>query len=70
MQEVNGMKYHSLYEYLGRAAGPSLGDKVNEVAIKQKQKFVQQDISNPSWSGKVFCYTKDFLDKYFEPKQD
>ena len=38
MQEINGKEYYSLYEYLGHAAGPTLGDEVNKVAVKQKQK--------------------------------
>ena len=66
MKTIDGKEYHSLYEYLGHAAGASLGDEVNEVAKKQKQKFVQQDVDNPSYTGKVFCYTKEFLDDYFK----
>ena len=69
MKTIDGKEYHSLYEYLGHAAGASLGDEVNEVAKKQKQKFVQQDVDNPSYTGKVFCYTKEFLDEYFAYKQ-
>ncbi len=38
MQIKNGIKYKSLYEYLGYAAGPELGNKVNEVAQKTKQR--------------------------------
>ena len=69
MKTINGRDYYSLYEYLGHAAGASLGDEVNEVAKKQKQKFVQQDVDNPSYTGKVFCYTKEFLEEYFAYKQ-
>ena len=47
MQVIDNKNYYSLYEYLGHAAGSSLGDEVNEVAIKQKQKFVQQHVENP-----------------------
>ena len=65
MQIKNGIEYHSLYEYLGYAAGPNLGDKVNEAAIKANQEYVTQKVSNPVYKGEVFCYTKKFLDEYF-----
>ena len=70
MQTVDGIEYHSLYEYLGKAAGPILGDEVNEAAIKHRQKFVQQQVSNPAYNGEVFCYTKKFLDDYFYAKEN
>tara|TARA_R110000803_G_scaffold3821_1_gene13061 strand:- start:130 stop:393 length:264 start_codon:yes stop_codon:yes gene_type:complete len=70
MQIRNKVEYHSLYEYLGKAAGPILGDEVNEAAIKHRQKFVQQQVSNPSYNGEVFCYTKKFLDDYFYAKEN
>ena len=65
MQIKNGIEYHSLYEYLGYAAGPSLGDKVNAAAIKANQEYVTQKVSNPVYEGEVFCYTTEFLDEYF-----
>ena len=37
MKNIDGRIYYSLYEYLGRPAGSSLGEEVNRVAIKQKQ---------------------------------
>ena len=66
MQIKNGVEYHSLYEYLGYAAGSSLGDKVNKAAIKTKQKYVTQEVKNPVFEGEVFCYTLEFLDEYFK----
>ena len=70
MKKIDGKIYHSLYEYLGHAAGPSLGDEVNKVAIKQKQKIVKQYVENPVYQGEVFCYTKEFLDEYFQYEQE
>ena len=70
MKKILGREYYSLYEYLGHAAGPALGEEVNKVAIKQKQKIVQQEVENKVYTGKVFCYTKEFLDEYFEYKQN
>jgi hypothetical protein len=65
MQIKNGIEYHSLYEYLGYPAGLKLGDEVNKVAMKNKQEYVTQKVSNPVYEGEVFCYTKEFLDEYF-----
>ena len=69
MKKIDGKIYYSLYEYLGHAAGSALGDAVNKVAIKQKQKFVQQYVKMKTYEGSVFCYTKEFLDEYFAFKQ-
>ena len=69
MKNIDGRIYYSLYEYLGSPAGPSLGEEVNKVAIKQKQKFVQQHVKMKTYEGSVFCYTKEFLNEYFEYKQ-
>ena len=70
MKKIDGKIYYSLYEYLGHAAGSALGDAVNKVAIKQKQKIVQQEVENKVYTGKVFCYTKEFLDEYFKYKKN
>ena len=70
MKKILGREYYSLYEYLGHAAGPALGEEVNKVAIKQKQKIVQQEVENKVYTGKVFCYTKEFLDEYFQSEQE
>ena len=65
MQIKDGIEYHSLYEYLGHAAGPDLGEKINKVAIKTKQEYVTQYIEQGGFKGNVFCYTTKFLDEYF-----
>ena len=70
MVSVNGVEYYSLYEYLGKAAGPNLGTKVNAEAINQTQPLVKQHIENPAYKGKVLCYTKKFLDSYFDKKHN
>jgi hypothetical protein len=70
MKKIDGKIYYSLYEYLGYAAGSSLGEEVNQVAIKLKQKFVKQYVENSLYQGEVFCYTKEFLDEYFHSKQE
>ena len=70
MKIKNGIEYHSLYEYLGHAAGPDLGDEVNKEAIKTKQKYVTQKVSNPLYEGEVFCYTKEFLNSFFKIQEE
>ena len=69
MKTVNGREYYSLYEYLGHPAGADLGAEVNEVAVKQKQEYVTQEVNMSTYKGKVFCYTKEFLEEYFAYKQ-
>ena len=69
MKKIDGKIYYSLYEYLGHPAGSTLGGEVNEVAKRQKQKFVQQYVKMKTYEGSVFCYTKEFLDEYFAFKQ-
>jgi hypothetical protein len=70
MQIKNRIEYHSLYEYLGYPAGPKLGDEVNKVAIKAKQKYVTQFIEQGDYHGDVFCYTTKFLDEYFNKQME
>jgi hypothetical protein len=65
MQEKNKIKYYSLYEYLGRAAGPELGKEVNAASKRTKQPIVTQHVEHGGYKGKVFCYTTKFLDEYF-----
>ncbi len=56
----------SIYDYLGKAGGPALGDKVNAYAQIRKQPFKQRSIKNRAYTGKVFLYTREFLDEYFK----
>lgn len=65
MITVKGIPYYSLYEYLGNPAGKELGRKVYDEAIAKKQTTKIQMIENSKYSGKVVCYTKEFLDEYF-----
>ena len=60
------MNYISLFDYLGKAAGPALGDRVNTYSQIHKQPFKQREISNPAYTGKVFLYKKSFLDEFFK----
>ncbi len=48
MTEENNLPYMmSLYDYLGKAAGPELGKEVCEVAVKLKETIQEREVSNP-----------------------
>ncbi len=59
----------SLYDYLGKAGGTVLGDKVNAYAQIRKQPFKQRYVENPVYTGEVFLYTREFLDEYFKVQE-
>jgi hypothetical protein len=58
----------SLYEYLGRAAGPELGKKVAEAAGKARVKIDSHYVENSRYKGDILKYPKEFLDSYFRPQ--
>lgn len=58
-------EYKSLYEYLGKRAGGTLGKIVFETAKQDKVVMRQQDVSNPRYTGKVMMYPVSWLDSYF-----
>jgi len=59
----------SLYDYLGRAAGPDLGEEVAKAATAEKIKISAKYVSNPKYSGEILMYPKKWLDKYFKVSQ-
>jgi hypothetical protein len=58
----------SLYNYLGRAAGKSLGGEVFRTAMVLKETVEERAISNPAYTGNVHLYRREFLDEYFGNK--
>ena len=58
----------SLYDYLGRAAGKSLGGEVFRTAMALKETVEERPISNPAYTGNVHLYRREFLDEYFNKK--
>ena len=58
----------SLYDYLGRAAGKSLGGEVFRTAMALKENVEEKAISNPAYTGNVHLYRREFLDEYFNKK--
>ena len=55
----------SLFEYLGKAAGSSLGKEVYEAALSKGVQMTTHHVSNRSYTGKILKYPKPFLDEYF-----
>ena len=58
-------KYLSLYDFLGKAAGKTLGAAVNIHAQSQNIPIQMKEISNPKYKGKVLMYPESFLKEYF-----
>jgi len=55
----------SLYDYLGRAAGPDLGWSVAKYAKNTGANIASREVSNPKYTGIVNLYERGFLDIYF-----
>ena len=56
----------SLYDYQGHPDQNGIGLKVNAYAQLKKHPYKQRDLELPNYTGKVFIYTKEFLDEFFE----
>ena len=55
----------SLYDYLGRAAGPELGKQVAAAAAQSNIQMQTRLVENPTYKGSVLLYPKPFLDQFF-----
>lgn len=58
----------SLYDYLGKAAGKTLGGEVFLTARTLKETVEERAISNSKYEGNVHLYRREFLDEYFGNK--
>lgn len=59
----------SLFDYLGHAAGASLGAAVYQTANRTKEKVEARQVETKTYKGKVMLYRKAFLVDYFKTKQ-
>ena len=59
-------KLLSLYDYLGKAAGMELGEKVFKASVAMNIKPESRDVETKTYCGKVMLYPKNFLDLYFQ----
>ena len=63
--EQNQVVFKSLYDYLGKRAGPELGKMVYQTAKQNKIPMQQREVSNPLYTGKIMMYPSDWLEQYF-----
>jgi hypothetical protein len=66
---MNKDEFLSLYDYLGKAAGPELGREVNSYAQSTNQPVRTREVSNLKYKGKVMLYTREFLDDCFKKEK-
>ena len=59
------MNMISLYDYLGRAAGPDLGKTVATAAAKAGIKSEIREVSHVGYKGPIMLYPRTFLDNFF-----
>jgi len=65
-KKENNMEMKSLYDYLGHAGGPELGQQVATAARKAGVKGEMREVSNPKYRGPVMLWPTAFLDLYFK----
>lgn len=63
-------EFISLYDYLGEAAGSSLGKQVAEYAKAKKVMPQKRYVSNKKYQGDVLLYPPAFLDDFFETNEE
>ena len=61
----NEREFLSLYDFLGKPAGPELGKEVYQIAKFLGEKVTFKDVSNPKYKGKIMCYPRTFLNYIF-----
>ena len=64
-KKTKNMNMISLYDYLGRAAGPDLGKQVAYAAAKAGIKSEIREVSHVGYRGPIMLYPKTFLDNFF-----
>ena len=66
---MNSEKFISLYEYLGKPAGPALGKEVVEAASKLKIPMEIRHVSTARYTGPIMLYPENWLIGYFSTGQ-
>ena len=65
ISKTENMDMISLYDYLGRAAGPDLGKTVATAAAKAGIKSEIREVSHVGYKGPIMLYPRQFLDNFF-----
>ncbi len=66
----NTEEYVSLFDFLGKSAGPEKGRLVYAAAKQANEIVKSKDVSNPKFTGKVLTYRRGFLETYFKTSSD
>ena len=66
INKTENMDMISLYDYLGRAAGPDLGKTVATAAAKAGIKSEIRELIHVGYKGPIMLYPRAFLDLYFK----
>ena len=63
---LEGKEFLSIYDYLGRKAGPELGLAVAKYAARLKEsQGPKNQVDNPKYKGPINTFHPDFLDFFF-----
>lgn len=65
-KQMTSYQMKSLFEFLGRPAGPELGNKVYLEALKQKVTISNRIVKTKRYEGEVKIYPTYFLEMYFK----
>jgi 7-cyano-7-deazaguanine synthase len=64
--KIPKVKIQTLFQYLGRPAGPKLGREVEEIARLNHQVVYKRHVKNVNYNGLVNAYNSKFLEGYFK----
>lgn len=62
----NKIEYKSLFDFLGKAAGPQLGKEVAKAAIIEGIPTQSKNVSNKQYKGEIKMYPVFWLEQYFD----
>ena len=65
INKTENMDMISLYDYLGRAAGPDLGKQVAYAAAKAGIKSEIREVNHVGYKGPIMLYPRTFLENFF-----
>lgn len=65
---MSKLEFLSLYDYLGKAAGKTLGGKVLKEAQSREIVRKTKHVTQGGYDGLVMMYPRQFLDWYFTEK--
>lgn len=62
----NKIEYKSLFDFLGKAAGPQLGKEVAKAAALEGIPTQIKNVSNKQYKGEIKMYPIFWLEQYFD----